>query len=192
MALTASTMVPLGTAAPSFSLPDTEGRLVSLPQPGQAAAVLIVFMCNHCPYVKHVASQLAALGRELPGRGVVMLGINSNDAENYPEDSPAAMRREIEARGYVFPYLIDEDQSVARAYGAACTPDFFLFDGSLRLVYRGELDDSRPGNGKPVTGAALRGAIDAVLQGRAPSGPQVPSMGCNIKWKPGNSPSGWA
>jgi peroxiredoxin len=187
VALTASTMVPLGTVAPSFSLPDTEGRLVSLPQPGQAAAVLVVFMCNHCPYVKHVAAQLAVLGRELPGREVAMFGINSNDADNYPDDSPAAMRREVEARGYVFPYLIDEDQSVARAYGAACTPDFFLFDRSLRLAYRGELDDSRPGNGKPVTGAALRAAIDAVLEGRAPSEPQVPSMGCNIKWKANSS-----
>jgi peroxiredoxin len=186
VALTASTMVPLGTVAPSFSLPDTAGKLVSLPQPGQAPSVLVVFMCNHCPYVKHVAAQLAALGRDLAARNVAMFGINSNDADSYPDDNPAAMRREVEARGYVFPYLIDEDQSVARAYGAACTPDFFLFDGALRLAYRGELDDSRPGNGKPVTGAALRAAIDAVLDGRAPSGPQVPSMGCNIKWKPGN------
>jgi peroxiredoxin len=176
-------MVPLGTIAPSFSLPDTNAKLVSLPQPGQHAAVLVVFMCNHCPYVKHVAAQLAVLGRELAARGVAMFGINSNDAVNYPDDSPAAMRREVASRGYTFPYLYDEDQSVARAYRAACTPDFFLFDAELRLVYRGELDDSRPGNGKPVTGAALRAAIDAVLDGRAPSGQQVPSMGCNIKWK---------
>jgi peroxiredoxin len=209
MALTPSTMVSLGTVAPSFSLPDTDGQLVSLPPPGQAAAVLVVFMCNHCPYVIHVAKQLAVLGRELPGRGVAMFGINSNDADAYPDDNPAAMRREVASRGYTFPYLFDEDQSVARAYRAACTPDFFLFaagpvereasphagrtpstggfhgheNGDLRLVYRGELDDSRPGNGKPVTGAALRAAIDAVLDGRAPSGQQIPSMGCNIKWK---------
>jgi peroxiredoxin len=183
MALTPSTMVPLSTVAPSFSLPDTDGKLVSLPQPGQAAAVLVVFMCNHCPYVKHVAEQLAVLGRDLPARGVAMFGINSNDADEYPEDNPAAMRRETASRGYTFPYLFDEDQSIARAYRAACTPDFFLFDGNLQLVYRGELDDSRPGNGKPVTGAALRAAIDAVLEGRSPSGQQIPSMGCNIKWK---------
>jgi peroxiredoxin len=183
MALTPSTMVPLGTVAPSFSLPDTDGKQISLPQPGQFGAVLVVFMCNHCPYVKHVAAQLAVLGRELSGRGVAMIGINSNDADKYPDDSPAAMRREAAARGYSFPYLFDEDQSVARAYRAACTPDFFLFDRDLRLVYRGELDDSRPGNGKPVTGAALRAAIDAVLDGQIPSGQQIPSMGCNIKWK---------
>jgi peroxiredoxin len=183
MALTPSTMVALGTIAPSFSLPDTEDRLVSLPQPGQVPAVLVVFMCNHCPYVKHVAKQLAALGRDLEGLGVAMFGINSNDTEEYPEDSPAKMRREVANRGYTFPYLFDEDQSVARAYRAACTPDFFLFDRELRLVYRGELDDSRPGNDKPVTGAALRAAIDEVLDGRLPSGKQVPSMGCNIKWK---------
>ncbi len=157
--------------------------MVSLPEPGEHAAVLVVFMCNHCPYVKHVADELARLGRELPGRGVAMFGINSNDAVNYPADNPAAMVREVEARGYAFPYLFDEDQSVARAYGAACTPDLFLFDGDLKLAYRGELDDSRPSNNKPVTGAALRAAIDAVLAGRPPSPEQIPSMGCNIKWK---------
>ncbi|MFO7567636.1 MAG: thioredoxin family protein [Enhygromyxa sp.] len=183
MALTPSTMVALGTRAPRFTLPDTAGEMVSLPDPGTHAAVLVVFMCNHCPYVKHVAGELARLGRELPGRGVAMFGINSNDAERYPADSPEAMRQEAAARGYVFPYLFDEDQSVARAYKAACTPDFFLFDRDLQLVYRGELDDSRPGNGKPVTGAALRAAIDAVLEGRPVDPEQIPSMGCNIKWK---------
>ncbi|HLT41014.1 MAG TPA: thioredoxin family protein [Enhygromyxa sp.] len=183
MALTPSTMVALGTRAPSFRLPDTSGELVSLPEPGSHAATLVVFMCNHCPYVKHVAEELARLGRELPGRDVAMFGINSNDAENYPADSPAAMVREVAARGYVFAYLFDEDQSVARAYRAACTPDFFLFDRDLKLVYRGELDDSRPGNHKPVTGVALRAAIDAVLEGRPVDPRQVPSMGCNIKWK---------
>jgi peroxiredoxin len=186
MALTPSTMVALGTRAPAFTLPDTTGRLVSLPEPGAHAATLVVFMCNHCPYVVHVADELARLGRELPGRPdgpVAMFGINSNDADAYPADNPAAMAREVEARGYVFPYLFDGDQTVARAYGAACTPDLFLYDGDLTLVYRGELDDSRPGNGKPVTGAALRGAIDAVLGGRPPLAEQVASMGCNIKWK---------
>jgi peroxiredoxin len=183
MALTPSTMVALGTRAPSFSLLDTNGAKVSLPEPGAHAATLVVFMCNHCPYVKHVAAELSRLGRDLPARGVAMFGINSNDAERYPDDSPAAMVREVAARGYTFPYLFDADQSVARAYRAACTPDFFLFDRELKLVYRGELDDSRPGNGKPVTGAALRAAIDAVLEGRAVSTKQVPSMGCNIKWK---------
>jgi peroxiredoxin len=183
MALTPSTMAPLGTRAPSFSLPDTEGNTVTLPEPGEAKAVLVVFMCNHCPYVKHVAQQLARLGRDLEARGVAMFGVSSNDADEYPADGPEAMKREVAARGYTFPYLYDEDQSVARAYKAACTPDFFLFDRDLRLVYRGELDDSRPGNGKPVTGAALRGAIDAVLEGRPVSAEQIPSMGCNIKWK---------
>ena len=176
-------MVALGTRAPRFTLPDTHGAMVSLPDPGTHAAVLVVFMCNHCPYVKHVADELARLGRVLPDRNVAMFGINSNDAQKYPADRPAAMVEEAAARGYVFPYLFDDDQSVARAYRAACTPDFFLFDRDLKLVYRGELDDSRPGNGKPVTGAALRAAIDAVLDGRPPSDKQVPSMGCNIKWK---------
>lgn len=183
MALTPSTMVALRTPAPAFTLPDTTGSSVSLPKPGEHPAVLVVFMCNHCPYVKHVAEELARLGRELPERGVAMFGINSNDASNYPADSPQAMAREVEAQGYRFPYLFDEDQAVARAYGAACTPDFFVFDRELRLVYRGELDDSRPGNGKPVTAAALRQAIDAVLAGQPVSATQIPSMGCNIKWK---------
>lgn len=176
-------MVALGTRAPKFTLPDLHGEMVSLPEPGTHAATLLVFMCNHCPYVKHVAPELARLGHELPARGVAMFGINSNDAERYPADSPAAMVEEAAARGYGFPYLFDEDQSVARAYRAACTPDFFLFDRDLSLAYRGELDDSRPGNGKPVTGAALRAAIDAVLAGRPVNPEQIPSMGCNIKWK---------
>ena len=186
MALTPSRMIPLGTIAPDFTLPEPArgNQLVSLAeQAAGAQAVLIVFMCNHCPYVVHVAAELARLGRELPGRGVAMIGINSNDADAYPADNPAAMIREVESRGYAFPYLFDADQSVARAYQAACTPDFFLFDSQRRLAYRGELDDSRPGNGKPVTGAALRAAIDAVLAGQAVAGPQVPSMGCNIKWR---------
>jgi len=183
MALTPSTMVALGTPAPPFALPRTDGSQVALPQPGAHAAVLVVFMCNHCPYVKHVAEELARLGRELPARDVAMFGINSNDADNYPGDSPEAMAREVEERAYLFPYLFDADQAVARAYRAACTPDFFLYDRELLLVYRGELDDSRPGNGKPVTGAALRAAIEAVLAGRPAPAEQIPSMGCNIKWR---------
>lgn len=183
MALTPSTMVALGTPAPDFRLPSTSGELVGLADFADAKAVLVVFMCNHCPYVVHVADELARLGRELPSRGVAMIGINSNDADKYPSDNPEAMVREVESRGYQFPYLFDGDQSVARAYRAACTPDPFLFDGERKLVYRGELDDSRPGNGKPVTGAAIRAAIDAVLEGRPVSSEQIPSMGCNIKWK---------
>jgi peroxiredoxin len=177
-------MRPLGSRAPAFELPDPTGALHRLPEPGEAAGVLVVFMCNHCPYVKHVAAELARLGRELPARGVRMFGINSNDFATYPSDSPEAMKAEIATRGYTFPYLVDEDQSVARAYDAACTPDFFLYDRELKLVYRGELDDSRPGNAKPVTGAALRGAIDALLAGREIDPQQVPSMGCNIKFSP--------
>ncbi len=184
MALTPSTMVALGSPAPSFALPDTEGAIVSLDDPAyaDARALLVVFMCNHCPYVIHVAEELARLGRELPTRGVAMFGINSNDAERYPADDAEAMTRERARRGYVFPYLIDADQTVARAYAAACTPDIFLFDAERKLAYRGELDDSRPG-GAPPTGASLRAAIDAVSSGRAPAIPQVPSIGCNIKWK---------
>ncbi|NVB38170.1 thioredoxin family protein [Pseudenhygromyxa sp. WMMC2535] len=184
MALTPSRMIPLGTEAPAFELPDPNGQRVSLDALCEASkGVLVVFMCNHCPYVKHLADALAKLGRELPVRGVAMVGINSNDFETYPADNPAAMAAEIEARGYTFPYLVDEDQSVARAYQAACTPDFFLFDGRRRLVYRGELDDSRPGNGLPVTGASLGAAVDAMLAGEPVAEEQIPSMGCNIKWR---------
>lgn len=182
MALTPSTMTPLGSPAPDFALPDTHGTTVGLADFADARGLVVVFMCNHCPYVKHVADQLAQLGRDLPTQEVAMVGINSNDAIRYPADNPEAMAREVEARGYRFPYLFDEDQSVARAYGAACTPDFFLFDGERKLVYRGQLDDSRPGNGAPVDGASLRGAVDAMLRGEAIAS-QVPSLGCNIKWK---------
>jgi peroxiredoxin len=183
MALTPSTMVPLGTPAPDFDLPDTEGRQVTLADFGESRALLVVFMCNHCPYVKHVAGELPKLHRDYRELGLAMVGINSNDADNHPEDSPEKMRQEVERRGYEFPYLFDANQAVARAYGAACTPDFFLFDWPRRLVYRGQLDDSRPGNAVPVTGADLRAAIDAVLNDQKPSAKQVPSMGCNIKWR---------
>lgn len=189
MVMTPSQMLPLGTEAPAFRLPDPGGQLVSLDDQPDARAYLVVFMCNHCPAVKHIREELARLGRELPERGVMMVGINANDADKYPDDSPSRMRDEAEIHGYVFPYLIDESQAVAKAYQAACTPDFFLFDAERRLVYRGQLDDSRPTNGKPVTGKDLRAAIDAVLAGREPSPEQVPSIGCNIKWKDGNAPA---
>ncbi len=188
MVMTASQMLPLGTKAPAFRLPDPSGTLVSLDDHPQAKAYLVVFMCNHCPFVQHMRAELAALGNELPERGGVMVGINSNDFEKYPQDSPARMKDEAETYGYTFPYLIDADQEVAKAYLAACTPDFYLFDAERRLVYRGQLDDSRPSNGKPVTGADLRAAIDAVLEGRQVDEDQAPSIGCNIKWKDGNAP----
>jgi peroxiredoxin len=189
MVMTPSQMLPLGTTAPAFRLPDPAGRLHSLDDHPDAKGFLVVFMCNHCPFVKHIREELARLGRELSARGVAMVGINSNDADKYPDDSPSRMADEAEAWGYTFPYLVDASQEVAKAYEAACTPDFFLFDGQRRLVYRGQLDDSRPSNGKPVTGADLRAAIDALLAGREPSPEQVPSIGCNIKWKDGNAPA---
>ena len=181
-------MLALGTTAPEFELPDPAGRTHSLSDFSEASALLVIFLCNHCPYVKHVAEELARLARDLRPRGLAVVGINSNDVENYPEDSPAKMAKVAEARGYEFPYLHDETQSVARAYRAACTPDFFLFDRRRKLVYRGQLDASRPGNGLPVNGAYLRAAIADALAGRDVSGVQRPSLGCNIKWKPGNEP----
>jgi len=189
MVRTASTMLlPLGSKAPEFSLPDTDGKIVSLDDFADAPALLVIFMCNHCPYVKHIADKLAELVRRYQARGVAVVGINSNDIEHYPEDAPEKMREEVEQRGYTFAYLFDETQEVAKAYRAACTPDFFLFDGRRRLVYRGQLDDSRPGNNLPVTGEDLTAAIDAVLAGRPVPEDQKPSLGCNIKWKPGNEP----
>ena len=188
MALTPSTMLPLGTAAPDFKLLDTQGKTVALADFKGKAALLVIFMCNHCPYVKHLRSGLAQLARDYQPRGVGIVGVNSNDVANYPEDSPAKMKEEIKAAGYLFPYLYDESQTVARAYRAACTPDLYLFDRDRKLVYRGQFDDSRPGNGVPVTGKDLRAALDAVLAGRPISADQKPSVGCNIKWKSGNEP----
>jgi len=188
MVRTPSTMLPLGTPAPDFSLPNIDGRTVSLADIAGAKATLVMFICNHCPFVKHVADQLASLGRDYAPRGVGIVAISSNDVATHPADSPEQMVHEAEQRGYVFPYLYDETQEVAHAYHAACTPDFFLFDGSRKLVYRGQLDASRPGNGIPVTGADLRAALDAVLAGRPVAADQIPSLGCNIKWKPGNEP----
>ncbi|MGI9427255.1 MAG: thioredoxin family protein [Bythopirellula sp.] len=188
MVRTPSTMLPLGTTAPDFSLMNVDGQLVSLSDFDDAPALLVIFMCNHCPYVIHVADHLAQLAQEYLGRGVAVVGISSNDVANYPADSPEQMVAEAEARGYVFPYLYDETQEVAKSYHAACTPDFFLFDASKRLVYRGQLDSSRPDSGIPVTGEDLRGALDAVLAGNTPADDQTPSLGCNIKWKTGSEP----
>ena len=186
--LTASTMLPLGTPAPDFRLPDPGGRTVSLDDFQQASALLVAFICNHCPYVQHIRRGLAAFAREYQAKGLAIVGINSNDAGEYPEDGPQKMVDEVKAAGYVFPYLYDETQAVAKAYRAACTPDLFLFDRSRALVYRGQFDDSRPGNGVPVTGKDLRAAADAALAGRPIPAAQKPSMGCNIKWKAGNEP----
>ncbi len=190
MALTPSTMaMELGSGAPPFRLPDTDGNTVGIDDFADRKALLVMFICNHCPYVKHVADELARLGRDYEGRGVGIVAINSNDVANYPDDSPEKMKQEKAERGYSFPYLFDETQEVARAYHAACTPDFFLFDADRKLVYRGQLDDSRPGSEVAVTGRDLRAALDALLEGRDVPREQKPSMGCNIKWKPGNEPS---
>ena len=188
MVKTASTMLPLGKPAPDFSLPDTEGKTVSLGDFADAPALLIIFMCNHCPYVKHVADPLAKLAKQYQDRGVAVVGINSNDARGFPEDSPEQMAAEVERRGYTFPYLYDETQQVAKAYRAACTPDFYLFDKDRKLVYRGQMDSSRPQSGIEVTGEDLRAALDAVLAGEPVPEQQKPSLGCNIKWRPGNEP----
>ena len=174
--------------APDFRLSDPGGRIVSLADLRGAPALVVVFMCNHCPYVKHIRTGLAQLARDYQPRGVAIVGINSNDVANYPADSPAKMAEEIKSAGYIFPYLYDDTQAVAKAYRAACTPDIFLFGKDQRLVYRGQFDDSRPSNNIPVTGKDLRAAIDAVLAGKPVASAQKPSIGCNIKWKPGNEP----
>ena len=188
MALTPSTMLPLGTAAPDFKLPDTNGKTVSLADFKDKPALLVIFMCNHCPYVKHIRAGLAQLARDYLPRGAAIVGINANDVANHPDDSPAKMAQEVKSAGYVFPYLYDESQAVAKAYRAACTPDIFLFDKNRKLVYRGQFDDSRPGNGIPSTGKDLRAALDAVLTGKPVPADQKASIGCNIKWKSGNEP----
>ncbi len=189
MARTESTMLELGTPAPEFTLPDVRGNQVSLSDFGDSAGLLVVFMCNHCPYVKHIRTELAAFARGYASKGLAVVGINSNDVANYPDDSPEKMAEEIEQVGYTFPYLYDEDQEVAKAYRAACTPDFFLFDKARKLVYRGQFDASRPGNNVPVTGSDLRKAVDTLLAGGSIPGDQTPSLGCNIKWKAGNEPA---
>jgi peroxiredoxin len=188
MALTPSTMLPLGTSAPDFQLPDTNGKIVSLADFKNARALLVIFMCNHCPYVIHLRAALAHFARDYAPKNVAIVGINANDVKNYPADSPAKMKDEVKSAGYIFPYLYDETQAVAKNYHAACTPDFFLFGENQKLVYRGQFDASRPGNGIPATGKDLRAALDAVLAGENVSEIQAPSIGCNIKWKTGNEP----
>jgi peroxiredoxin len=183
MSLTPSTMLPLGTPAPAFRLPDTvSGQRLGLEQIRGERATVIMFLCNHCPYVQHLNAGLVKLAHDYAGRGLGFAAISANDARQYPEDGPEPMRDTARRLGYPFPYLYDQTQDVARAYQAACTPDFFLFDAALSLVYRGRLDDSTPGNGRASTGADLRAAIEALLAGQPPRSEQLPSLGCNIKW----------
>lgn len=189
MVKTASTMMPLGTEVPDFSLPEpATGETVSRADFEDAPALLVMVLSNHCPFVKHIAPALSDFAREYRERGVAMVGICANDVEKYPDDSPAKMAEEVEIRGYTFRYLYDEGQDVVKSLGAACTPDFFLFDSEGRLAYRGQFDSSRPSLEIPATGEDLRDACDAVLEGREPNEDQTPSIGCNIKWKPGNAP----
>jgi len=184
MSLTESTMLGLGTKAPTFALPDTRsGKILNLDEIKSDKATLIMFICNHCPYVIHVNEELVRLTNDYKEKGVSVIAISSNDVENYPQDGPERMREHAEKEGYNFPYLYDETQLVAQAYDAACTPDFYLFDGAMNLAYRGRLDGSRPGSGVPVNGTDLRQAIDAVLANEKPTDKQYPSAGCNIKWK---------
>ena len=185
MAYTESNMLPLGTQAPDFSLPDMlSGRMVSLRDIAAPKATVVMFLCNHCPYVLYVNDEIVRLAKEYAPKGVGFVGISSNDVDAYPEDAPDKMQAHAGKVGYTFPYLYDESQEVARAYDAACTPDFYVFDGDLKLVYRGQLDASRPKrNPIPSTGEDLRAALDAVLRGKPPEGIQRPSGGCNIKWK---------
>ncbi len=188
MTATPSTMLELGTTMPAFRLPSLNGEFVASSQFDGAPGVLIVFLCPHCPFVRHVRHEIARFGRDYQAKGLVMTGINSNDISTFPMDGIEGMTQEVRETGYTFPYLRDESQEVARAFRAACTPDFFLFDRNGKLVYRGQLDSSRPGNGVPVNGSDLRAAADAVLAGRTPAADQKPSIGCNIKWKAGNRP----
>jgi peroxiredoxin len=189
MVATPSTMLPLGTPAPDFSLPDPTGRVVARDDFADRPALLVMFLCNHCPYVRHVVGEIARVGREYGARGVAIVAISSNDVDQYPEDGPEGMAAFAAARGLTFPYLYDESQSVAAAYHAACTPDFFLFDASRRLVYRGQLDGARPANDVPIDGRDLRAALEATLAGRPVEVTQQPSLGCNIKWKPDRAPT---
>lgn len=188
MSRTLSTMLELGTPAPDFSLPSTDGSTVTLAEFSGAPALVVIFMCNHCPYVLHLSEVLAEFAREYQAKGLAVVGISANSAQTHPADGPEAMVKEVARAGYTFPYLYDETQDIAKAYRAACTPDFFAFDKDQRLAYRGQFDDSRPKNNQPITGADLRAAVDALLDGQAVSLDQKPSMGCNIKWKPGSEP----
>ena len=188
MTKTGSTMAALGVAAPDFVLPDTDGRTVALGDFADAIGLLVVFMCNHCPFVIHIREELARSVKRYQDKGLAVVAISSNDAEAYPADGPEAMARAVQEFGYTFPYLFDDAQSVAKAYRAACTPDFFLFDRERCLVYRGQFDGSRPGNDVPVTGVDLGAAVDALTEARTIAPDQRPSIGCNIKWKAGNEP----
>ena len=188
MARTPSSMLPLGTSLPAFKLPDTDNKNVSTDD-FKGKPLLVMFICNHCPFVIHVRGQLAAIGRDYTAKGVGIVAINSNDVAAHPDDAPDKMRIEKEKAGYVFPYLFDDSQKVAHAFRAACTPDIYLFDESHKLVYRGQLDDSRPSNGLPVTGKDLRAALDAVVNHQPVPFEKKPSLGCNIKWKSGNEPA---
>ena len=186
---TPSTMLELGTTLPSFSLPDFNGKVVSDADFTGSKALLVAFICEHCPFVRHVRSEFARFAKEYEAKGLKVVAIMSNSIEEFPQDGPEGMKKEAQEAGYVFPYLFDKDQSVAKLFKAACTPDLFLFDSHRRLAYRGQFDGSRPKNNVPVNGADLRAAADAVLAGKAPSETQRPSMGCNIKWYPGNEPA---
>jgi thiol-disulfide isomerase/thioredoxin len=188
MVMTPSTMLPLGTLLPTFTLPDSAGHPVSADDFTNSPGLLVMFLCNHCPFVKHIRGELARFALRYQKRGLAIVAINSNDARAFPEDGPEMMLQEAQQAGYRFPYLYDETQEVAKSFRAACTPDFFLFDHRGRLVYRGQFDDSRPGNDLPVTGADLAAAVDSLLDGREVDPIQKPSIGCNIKWKPGNEP----
>ena len=188
MSLTPSTMVPLGTQAPDFALEATDGSTVSLSELDNGKPLLMMFICNHCPFVVHVREELVNLAKAYQERGVSVVGVCSNSIETHPDDGPEKMAATAKEFGFTFPYLYDASQAVAKAYRAACTPDFFVYDRDHVLAYRGQLDDSRPDNGKPVTGADLRAALDAILAREPASAEQTPSAGCNIKWKPGNEP----
>ncbi|MGW8195750.1 MAG: thioredoxin family protein [Desulforhopalus sp.] len=188
MVLTPSTMQELGMTAPDFELPDTDGKHYSLGKQVIDRGLLIIFMCNHCPYVKHIREKLVEKVQVYQRQGITVVAINSNDFGAHPDDSPDKMAKDAERFGYTFPYLVDEQQVVAKAYGAACTPDFFLFDGDQKLVYRGQFDSARPGNSEPVVGSDLSDAVDRLVGGKPVPTDQRPSMGCNIKWKPGNEP----
>jgi len=184
MSATLSTMIPLGTKAPSFKLPETiSGKTMSLSEMKGGKATLIMFICNHCPFVLHINAELVRIANSYQSKGISFIAISSNDVEKYPQDSPELMKVHANKSGYSFPYLYDESQEVAKAYKAACTPDLFLFDENLKCVYRGQFDNSRPGNNLPVTGADLRAALDCVVSGKKISEDQIPSIGCNIKWK---------
>jgi peroxiredoxin len=192
MAATQSNDIKLGTRAPGFALPDAGGKIHSLEDFTGGPALLVAFICNHCPFVKHIRREFAAFARDYAPKGLAIVAINANDEVTYPEDSLPNMAKEAKTQGYIFPYVQDKSQDVAKAYRAACTPDFFLFDRNRKLFYHGQLDASRPSNGQPVTGADLRGAVERLLKGKAPPANQAPSIGCNIKWRPGTEPAWFA